>query len=115
VLDNFNRLRSLGFGLSIDDFGTGFSSLRYLDRFPITEIKIDRCFIKEIDIKSTKGIIIKAIVDLGEKLNVGVVAEGVETEWQRAQVVAIGCRYGQGYLFGRPMSQADFSQLIIPE
>jgi PAS domain S-box-containing protein/diguanylate cyclase (GGDEF)-like protein len=113
------RLRDMGLGLSIDDFGTEYSSLRYLGAFPITEIKIDRTFVKDMQGSQPKRAVVDAVVRLGRAMEVDVVAEGIETaaEWQILQDV--GCRYGQGYYFSMPMTGEDFkwladSQAILP-
>jgi EAL domain-containing protein (putative c-di-GMP-specific phosphodiesterase class I) len=100
VLDAFRRLRDLGVGLSVDDFGTGYSSLRLLETFPVTEIKIDRSFVGELASSPSKIVIVRAIVDLGRALGLTVVAEGIETDAQRALLAGMGCPVGQGYLFG---------------
>jgi EAL domain-containing protein (putative c-di-GMP-specific phosphodiesterase class I) len=108
VLDAFHRLRDLGVGLSVDDFGTGYSSLRLLETFPATEIKIDRSFVGELAASPSKMVIVRAIIDLGRALGLAVVAEGIETEAQRALLAGIGCPIGQGYLFGVPRDAEGF-------
>ena len=108
VLEAFRRLRDLGIGLAIDDFGTGYSSLRLLETFPVTEIKIDRSFVGELVASPSKTVIARAIIDLGRALGLAVVAEGVETEAQRALLAGMGCPIGQGYLFGRPTDGESF-------
>lgn len=109
VLEAFRRLRSLGVGLSIDDFGTGYSSFRLLETFPVTELKIDRSFIGELDASPSKMVIVRAIIDLGRALNLTVVAEGVENEAQRALLADMGCPIAQGYLFARPTDGEGFA------
>jgi PAS domain S-box-containing protein/diguanylate cyclase (GGDEF)-like protein len=101
-------LRDLGVGLSIDDFGTGYSSLRYLETLPVTEIKIDRGFVQAMSESATKRIIVEAVVRLGQELGAEVVAEGIETEAERAVLCEMGCPYGQGYLFSRPLPPEAF-------
>jgi EAL domain-containing protein (putative c-di-GMP-specific phosphodiesterase class I) len=108
VLDAFMRLRDLGVGLSIDDFGTGYSSLRLLETFPITEIKIDRSFVRELASSKSKIVIVRAVIDLGRALGLTVVAEGIETREQHALLAEMGCPVGQGYLFGRPCDSERF-------
>ncbi|GGF33772.1 hypothetical protein GCM10011321_26130 [Youhaiella tibetensis] len=108
VLDAFRRLRRLGVGLSVDDFGTGYSSLRLLETFPMTEIKIDRSFVGELPSSESKMVIVRAVIDLGRALGLTVVAEGIETEAQRALLAEMGCPIGQGYLFGRPCDGESF-------
>jgi diguanylate cyclase (GGDEF)-like protein len=95
-------LRSLGVRIWIDDFGVEYSSLRYLDRLPITGVKIDRSFVAGPDGTLGSPAIIKLIVDLARSLDLEIIAEGIETRGQRAALVAMGCMFGQGYLFSRP-------------
>ena len=115
IRDSFRRLRALGIGLSIDDFGTGYSNLRYLETFPISEIKVDRSFVHDLVDSTTKRIIAKSVIELGAALKVNVVAEGIETESERAIVHAMGCPVGQGYLFSRPLEQKSFTRLVEEE
>jgi diguanylate cyclase (GGDEF)-like protein len=89
--------------IAIDDFGTGYSSLAYLKRFPISVLKIDRAFIKDLPASAKDGAICNAVLDIAKHLNLSVVAEGVETEEQMAYVASRGCDYVQGYLTGKPM------------
>lgn len=109
VRDAFERLRQIGVGLSVDDFGTGYSNLRSLETFPVTEIKIDRTFVGELATNSSKRIIVRAVIELGRALGLAVVAEGVETEAQRAMLCDMGCPLGQGYLFGIPVDEETFA------
>ncbi|MGO4407688.1 putative bifunctional diguanylate cyclase/phosphodiesterase [Bosea sp. RAF48] len=109
VLEAFRRLRNLGVGLSVDDFGTGYSNLRSLEAFPVTEIKIDRSFVGGLTASPSKTVIVRAIIDLGRALGLTVVAEGVETEAQRALLAGMGCPIGQGFLFGRPEGGEGFA------
>jgi diguanylate cyclase (GGDEF)-like protein len=90
--------------IAIDDFGTGYSSLAYLKRFPISVLKIDRAFIKDLPESSKDAAICNAVLDLAKHLDLSVVAEGVETEEQLTYVESRGCDYVQGYLTGKPMS-----------
>jgi len=109
VVEAFRRLRDLGVGLSVDDFGTGYSTLRLLETFPVTEIKIDRSFVRELAASPSKLVIVRAIIDLGRALGLAVVAEGVESESQRAVLAGMGCPIGQGYLFGPPTDGETFA------
>jgi len=106
-----HELRELGAGLSIDDFGTGFSSLTQLQRMPVTEVKIDRAFTTELT-GSDVSPFVAGIVGLGRGLSLRVVAEGVETEEQLATVRAAGCDRAQGYLLGRPGEAAAILHLV---
>ena len=108
----FAELRRLGLGISIDDFGTGFSSLRYLESFPLTEIKVDRSFVHGVAQSAAKRVIVESVVKLGAALDVRVVAEGIETEAERAIMRELGCSIGQGYLFARPLEEAQFQTLL---
>jgi len=102
-LRQLHALRALGVGLSIDDFGTGYSSLAYLNRFPITKLKIDRSFVHDMLGESTDRAITMAIIALGHTLGLKVVAEGVERQGEAALLREARCDELQGYLFGRPM------------
>jgi PAS domain S-box-containing protein len=108
----FAELRRLGLGISIDDFGTGFSSLRYLESFPLTEIKVDRSFVHGVAESAAKRVIVESVVKLGAALDVRVVAEGIETVAERAIMRELGCSIGQGYLFARPLEEAQFQTLL---
>lgn len=109
VMDAFQQLRQIGVGLSVDDFGTGYSNLRSLETFPVTEIKIDRTFVSELATRPARRVIVRAVIELGRALGLTVVAEGVETEVQRATLGEMGCRVGQGYLFGIPTDAESFT------
>ena len=101
------QLRALGLRISVDDFGTGHSSLAYLKNFPIDKLKLDRAFIQDIPSDATGMEIAAAVIRLGHSLDVEVLAEGVETEAQADFLVRSGCRLAQGFLFGRPMWEDD--------
>lgn len=101
------RLRMMGCRLSIDDFGTGFSSLQRLCQLPFNEIKLDGEFIRTLEYEPRCRAIISSILTLGESLGMSVVVEGIETEEQRQELIALGCTQGQGYLCARPMSSED--------
>ncbi len=106
--EQLDELRALGCELSIDDFGTGYSSMSYLKRFPLDELKIDKSFISGTPSDSTDVAIVKAIIALAHSLDLRVVAEGVETEAQRAELRRLGCDLFQGYLCSRPLPAASF-------
>jgi diguanylate cyclase (GGDEF)-like protein/PAS domain S-box-containing protein len=112
VVSKMQALLALGVRFSLDDFGTGYASLAYLKRFPFEQLKIDRSFIRDIASDPDDAAIVSAIVAMGNALRLNVVAEGVETEEQRAYLIEHGCRCFQGYLFGRPMSFADFESRL---
>ncbi|HEU4351293.1 MAG TPA: EAL domain-containing protein [Burkholderiales bacterium] len=102
TLSTLKRLKALGVSIAIDDFGTGYSSLSYLRRFPVDKVKIDRSFVSEVPPNHDHGAIISAIVALAHALQIRVVAEGVETEAQRAFLTSCGCDFIQGDLVGPP-------------
>jgi EAL domain-containing protein (putative c-di-GMP-specific phosphodiesterase class I) len=101
--DVMAELRESGVQLSLDDFGTGFSSLSVVTRVPVNEIKIDRSFVGDMIESGAAEAVVRAAVELGSRLGVRVVAEGVETIAQRAALVALNCPTAQGYLFCKPM------------
>jgi EAL domain-containing protein (putative c-di-GMP-specific phosphodiesterase class I) len=98
--------------LSIDDFGQGYSSLSYLHRFPINTLKIDRTFVEQMSLGRQNFEIIRTIIILAHALNMNVVAEGVETHEQMSMLKQLGCEYGQGYFFSRPIIAAAAEQMI---
>jgi diguanylate cyclase (GGDEF)-like protein/PAS domain S-box-containing protein len=102
TLRTLKKLKQLGVSIAIDDFGTGYSSLSYLRRFPVDKVKIDRSFVAEVPGNRDQGAIVSAIIALAHALQIRVVAEGVETDAQRAFLKSCGCDFIQGYLVGRP-------------
>jgi diguanylate cyclase len=105
-------LKGMGIRLAADDFGTGYSSLSYLRQFPIDILKIDRSFINQITADCDGSTIVDAIISMGKSLKHVVVAEGIETQEQRAYLQAHHCQEGQGYLFSRPLPAAQFAVLL---
>jgi EAL domain-containing protein (putative c-di-GMP-specific phosphodiesterase class I) len=108
ALENLARLRMRGFGLSIDDFGTGFSSLERLTHIPFTELKLDRGFVTGLELGSARWAVVESTIALASKLRLVTIAEGVETRAEWNNLVALGCELAQGYYFAKPMSIADF-------
>ena len=108
-------LRALGVCISIDDFGTGFSSLSYLHRLKIDAVKLDRSFVQTIDIDRGARHLVRAVIDVARGLGLDVIAEGVETEAQRTELVAVGCPVMQGYLFAHPWPPEAIEELLRPE
>jgi EAL domain-containing protein (putative c-di-GMP-specific phosphodiesterase class I) len=110
VVVNVQRLSDLGVGISLDDFGTGFSSMQHLRRLPVTEIKIDKSFVTTLVDDPDNAAIVSTTIDLGRALDVEVVAEGVEDEKVRAQLESWGCHAGQGWHFAKPMAADAFER-----
>jgi EAL domain-containing protein (putative c-di-GMP-specific phosphodiesterase class I) len=112
AMDVLTRLRLKGFSLSIDDFGTGFTSLVQLQRLPISELKIDKSFVSQIDRNSNSRIIVEALIAMSHKLGLKVVAEGVESEKIRSLIVEMGVDILQGYAISRPTSADRIAELV---
>jgi diguanylate cyclase (GGDEF)-like protein/PAS domain S-box-containing protein len=111
TLSKFEEIKRLGVELSMDDFGTGYSSLSYLHRFPFDILKIDRSFITKMSDEKGKAMV-KAIVMLAHGLGLGVIAEGIEEEWQAIVLGEMGCEKGQGYYFSKPMSTESVEEWL---
>lgn len=108
-----HRLKDYGLQLVIDDFGTGYSSLSYLQRLPIDTLKVDRSFVSRIQNEPDGNRnIVEAIISLAHRLNMIVVAEGVETHEQLAILLEMNCQFGQGYLFSKSMNKEEVHELI---
>jgi diguanylate cyclase (GGDEF)-like protein len=107
TIEILTRLKALGVQLAIDDFGTGFSSLSYLKRFPVDLLKIDKSFVDGVALRGHDTAIVEAIIALGHALGLQVIAEGVETPDQLEELRALGSELGQGYFFGRPLSDDE--------
>lgn len=113
VIKKLNRLRELGIRFSIDDFGTGYSSFSYLSVLPVSTLKIDQSFIVNLMQDSNQQVIVSAIINMAQSLQLEVVAEGVESKEQLAFLIEKGCTQFQGYLVGLPMSKQDFQTLLF--
>jgi diguanylate cyclase (GGDEF)-like protein len=111
VIRTMQELREMGVRMTLDDFGTAYASLSYLRRFPFDQIKIDRSFVSGIGSDDTTTAIVEAILSLSARLGLEVVAEGVETEMELTQLRAMGCNFVQGFLTGRPVSEAEAAAL----
>ena len=112
VIEIMNKLVELGISLSLDDFGTGSSSLAYLRELPVRELKIDKSFILGMDEDVEAAMIVQTIVELAHNLGLSAVGEGIETEAAYRLLAESGCDYGQGFLMGRPMPAADLTALV---
>jgi Amt family ammonium transporter len=112
IRERLESLRASGITLAVDDFGTGFSSLGYIQRFPVDVIKIDRGFVDRLDAPGGTSGVVRTIVELSRDLGTLTVAEGIETAEQLAQLVALSCQYGQGFYFSRPLPAAEFAALV---
>jgi diguanylate cyclase (GGDEF)-like protein/PAS domain S-box-containing protein len=108
-----NALREIGVRFSIDDFGTGHSSLSYLTQLPLDQLKIDQSFIHNIGIKPTDSVIVQTIIGMGNNLGIDVIAEGVETELQRDFIQRNGCPIYQGYFFSKPVPLEEFEVILM--
>jgi EAL domain-containing protein (putative c-di-GMP-specific phosphodiesterase class I) len=106
------QLRTLGTRLGLDDFGTGYSSLSYLHHFPFDTLKIDRSFVSRIGAEGENAEIVKTIVTLAHSLNLEVIAEGIETVEQLDHLRGLGCEYGQGHFFSKPIDRNTTATLL---
>ena len=107
-----SELRAVGIKIALDDFGTGQSSLGRLRDFTFDKVKIDRAFVSEITRDRPSEHIIKAILAMCEGMDLAVIAEGIEEVEQAAKLIQLGCRLGQGYLYGKPIKASDTLRLI---
>ena len=107
ALYTMEALHDMGVTLSIDDFGTGYSSLAYLKQLPVGELKIDKSFVRHMAEDQQDHKIVQSIIDLAHNLDMSVVAEGVENQQTLDMLIGMGCDYGQGFYFGRPMPIED--------
>ena len=110
ALENLTRLRMKGFGLSIDDYGTGYSSMQQLSRIAFTELKIDQSFVRNASKQKSSRVILESSLDMARRLNIVAVAEGVETQTDWDLLKQLGCDMGQGYFVAAPMETGEFFQ-----
>jgi EAL domain-containing protein (putative c-di-GMP-specific phosphodiesterase class I) len=107
-----NKLKSVGVNIAIDDFGTGYSSLLYLKRFPVDLLKVDRSFVSGLGVNADDTAIVRSVIDLAHAFGIECVAEGIETPEQLRALEALGCRFGQGYLWSPGRSAADLGPAL---
>ena len=107
LIKTLHQIKQLGISVSIDDFGTGFSSLSHLQKLDVDKLKIDRAFVNEIQKNSNEGSIAKMIVQLGQNLGLSIIAEGVESEMQANTLLSYDCHIAQGYLYSKPLTRDD--------
>ncbi|MES2949580.1 MAG: EAL domain-containing protein [Pseudomonadota bacterium] len=112
TVTKMQALQKIGVNFAMDDFGTGFSSLSVLTRLPIQQLKIDQSFVRNIGLRDADGVIVQTIIAMAHTLDFEVIAEGVETEAQRAFLDKNGCKHFQGYLFSRPVPIDEFEELL---
>ncbi len=112
TVSTMNALKDIGVHFSLDDFGTGFSSLQYLKKLPLNQLKIDQSFVKDLVAGSNDQAIVRTIIAMAHSLNLDVIAEGVETEEQQQILQHNGCNQYQGYLFGKPVPLDEFEALL---
>jgi len=110
-----DELHAMGLHLSIDDFGTGYSSLSALQQFPVGTLKIDQSFVRHATVSREDATLVRTIIEMGKNLDLKVVAEGIESQQQLDFLRSRDCHYGQGRLFGEPMSAEDFLALLLAQ
>jgi EAL domain-containing protein (putative c-di-GMP-specific phosphodiesterase class I) len=112
-IEKMQELQNNGIGFSMDDFGIGYSSLSYLKRLPLDQLKIDQTFVRDIAVDANDAVIARTIIAMAQNMNLQVIAEGVETEAQKLFLEQNGCSMFQGYFFGRPVAIKEFEQQLI--
>jgi EAL domain-containing protein (putative c-di-GMP-specific phosphodiesterase class I) len=115
AMEFLTRMHQLGVQMSIDDFGTGFSSLNYLKNLPVNKLKIDQSFVRDIETDESDAAIVRSIISLGHRLDMKVIAEGVETLEQLDFLRIRGCDEIQGYFYSRPLVATDFLKFVLSD
>ena len=115
IIGTVRELAAMGVRVSFDDYGTGYASLSLLKRFPLASLKIDRSFVRELCTNAEDAAVVNAILYLAKNFELDVVAEGIETEEQERMLRELGCQYGQGFLFARPMPAADLRAALAED
>jgi EAL domain-containing protein (putative c-di-GMP-specific phosphodiesterase class I) len=113
MIGKMRALKACGIGFALDDFGTGYSSLSYLERLPITQLKVDRSFVRNMLVTPNAATIVRAVIALGQDLGLEVVAEGVENEEQQEALSAWGCSRFQGFLYSPPVAACELERLLV--
>jgi len=113
TIATMTTLTSMGISFSLDDFGTGYSSISYLKRLPVSTLKVDYSFVRDIVEDHSDRVLVETIITMGKLLNLDVVAEGVEEPEQLEMLAGFGCHYYQGFYFSRPVPLNDFTNLLI--
>ena len=108
-----DEARSLGYRISMDDFGSGYSSLNVLAKLKLDELKIDQTFLRNMGPEGKERIILQMIIDLSRRFGISTVVEGVETREQESMVRSMGCSLGQGYLYSRPLPAKEFTERFM--
>lgn len=115
IIEKISQLKQIGVKISIDDFGTGYSSLAYLKQFNVDKVKIDKSFIWKLEQNEEDKPIIKAIIAMSQNLNLEIIAEGIETKYQKDFLEESGCKLYQGYYYSKPVTKKEIENLIIKE
>jgi EAL domain-containing protein (putative c-di-GMP-specific phosphodiesterase class I) len=113
AIDRLRALKRLGLRLAVDDFGTGYASLHYLQLFPLDALKIPKTFIDRLDSGTESSALVQATIDLGRTFQLDVIAEGIESPAQLARLSRLGCVSGQGFLLARPLSAQRIDALMV--
>jgi diguanylate cyclase (GGDEF)-like protein/PAS domain S-box-containing protein len=115
TLSKFNELKQMGVKLAIDDFGKGYSNLTYLRRLDVDKLKLDMSYVKGMLTNQRDYEIVKTIINLGQSMSLDLIAEGVESTEHRDELIKLGCHYGQGYLYARPLPEDQFTEYLNTE
>lgn len=113
IIPQLTSLKNMGVGISIDDFGTGYSSLNFINLLPVDTLKIDQSFIRGLLSNGKNNLLVKTIIDIGNNLQLKVVAEGIETEEQLKELINLNCHFGQGYLFSKPLAADKIESILF--
>lgn len=113
IIPQLTSLKNMGVGISIDDFGTGYSSLNFINLLPVDTLKIDQSFIRGLLSNKKNNLLVKTIIDIGNNLQLKVVAEGIETEEQLKELINLNCHFGQGYLFSKPLASGEIESSLL--